>query len=96
MYNIRGIIMLLRPDMAVVLFITVLLCRCVGKVCALNASVPCQASGVFVLSAWDWLVRDGRGSGDFGRGGDLPEVGDPLEMSRVRRYLGCFPSEVMS
>jgi hypothetical protein len=46
-------------------------------VCALNASLPRRSSSAFVLSAWDRLGRDGRNSGGFGRGGDLPEMGDP-------------------
>jgi hypothetical protein len=36
-----------------------------------------QPSGAFVLSSWHRLGRDRRSDGDFGRGGDLPEMGDP-------------------
>jgi hypothetical protein len=46
-------------------------------VCSLNASVPRQPLGSFVLSAWDRLERDGWSGGDFEQGRDLPEAGDP-------------------
>jgi hypothetical protein len=45
------------------------------------APMPLRGVGVCIKCecyAWDQLGRDRRSGGDFGRGRDLPKVGDPL------------------